>query len=245
MAPVGRTRARDRSRGKGGAVPRFIPTALANLAVWYRADQGVTLNGSTVSQWNDLSGNGRHLTQGTASAQPLFVANGINGQPAVEFVSTDILDCAAATWGSAVAQPATLYVVAYIDQSTQRDVFDNVAGADRWILGTTAAPNPQPFFFAGSSLLTPTQAVTSATVWGVIANGGSTSIYLNDSQTAKVTGAGGSNSIGSLRLGASNTGTVPDVGRTAELILYSGSHNATTRQQVFRYLGSRYGLTVV
>lgn len=56
---------------QGGSSPT-LPTA--NLWAYYEADQGVT--GSPVSQWNDLSGNARHLTQGTSANRPTY--NGTN-----------------------------------------------------------------------------------------------------------------------------------------------------------------------
>ncbi|MFM6579432.1 MAG: hypothetical protein ACKPIX_07645 [Dolichospermum sp.] len=37
----------------------------------------ITLNGSTVSQWNDKSGNGRHVSQSTAARQPTLIGNRI------------------------------------------------------------------------------------------------------------------------------------------------------------------------
>ncbi|MFM6671211.1 MAG: hypothetical protein ACKPJO_13945, partial [Dolichospermum sp.] len=37
----------------------------------------ITLNGSTVSQWNDKSGNGRDATQATASLQPTYANNAL------------------------------------------------------------------------------------------------------------------------------------------------------------------------
>ena len=69
------------------------PTVPSGLQAWYRADLGVTKDGSNnVSQWADQSGNGVHLSQNTATAQPLWVANGFNGEPTVSFNgSSDIL----------------------------------------------------------------------------------------------------------------------------------------------------------
>ena len=49
----------------------------------------ITLNGSTVSQWSDKSGNGFHVTQATASAQPTYQATGFNSQPTVYFDASD------------------------------------------------------------------------------------------------------------------------------------------------------------
>jgi hypothetical protein len=62
--------------------PRELTTAL-----WLDADSpsSITLNGATVSQWNDKSGNGRHATQATAANQPTYTANGLNGKPVLTF----------------------------------------------------------------------------------------------------------------------------------------------------------------
>lgn len=56
----------------------FDPRTLGNLALWldarYPNGLGGTApaDGTAVSQWNDLSGNGRHVTQGTGANQPLY-----------------------------------------------------------------------------------------------------------------------------------------------------------------------------
>lgn len=68
-----------------GGIP---PTSLSGLAAYYESDQGVTLDGSNnVSQWNDLSGNGAHLTQGTALSRPGYSAISFNGRPAIVLTS--------------------------------------------------------------------------------------------------------------------------------------------------------------
>jgi len=51
----------------------FTPLQLTNLRGWWRADLGITI-ATGVSQWNDRSGNGNHLVQGTAGAQPVVTA---------------------------------------------------------------------------------------------------------------------------------------------------------------------------
>ena len=54
-------------------ISRWSPLQLgANLSLWLDASDAstITLNGSTVSQWNDKSGNARHATQATAANQP-------------------------------------------------------------------------------------------------------------------------------------------------------------------------------
>lgn len=56
------------------------------LAAWYRIDRGVTI-ATGISQLDDLSGNGRNLTQGTGSAQPARVLAAYNGKPCARFVA--------------------------------------------------------------------------------------------------------------------------------------------------------------
>ena len=66
----------------------WTPTQLgSDLALWLDAEDtaSITLNGSTVSQWNDKSGNDRHATQDTAANQPTYKATDavLGGKPSV------------------------------------------------------------------------------------------------------------------------------------------------------------------
>lgn len=51
-----------------------LPISRDRLAFWYDASDAstITLNGSNVAQWDDKSGNNRHLLQATASRQPVY-----------------------------------------------------------------------------------------------------------------------------------------------------------------------------
>ena len=75
-----------------GGVKLWRPDELgASLALWLDAEDTstITLNGSTVSQWDDKSGNGRHASQATASLQPTYLATGFNSKPVVSFDGSD------------------------------------------------------------------------------------------------------------------------------------------------------------
>lgn len=69
----------------------WTPAELPNLALWLDADDAatITLNGTTVSQWNDKSGNGRNVTQAVAANQPTYTATGLNGKPVLTFNGTN------------------------------------------------------------------------------------------------------------------------------------------------------------
>ena len=55
-----------------GSSPPFVPTNLPGLALWLRADLGITLDDGNVSGWADQSGNGNSFTQLTTAFQPLY-----------------------------------------------------------------------------------------------------------------------------------------------------------------------------
>lgn len=88
-----------------------------DLAGWYEAD-GLVFNasataaadGEAVAQWNDQSGNGRHLVQATGAQRPLFQTNILNGLPGIQFVSSDDLTAAAGV-SPVIAAPMTIYMV--------------------------------------------------------------------------------------------------------------------------------------
>jgi len=67
----------------------------SNLILWLDANQGTfsdagvtaTTNGSSLQQWNDLSGYNNHTTQVTAGRRPTWNTNVVNGMPSVNFNS--------------------------------------------------------------------------------------------------------------------------------------------------------------
>ncbi len=83
------------------------PSDIAGLAAWYRADLGITI-ATGVSQWNDLSGNGRHLIQASGTLQPLVTQGASNGLPGV--TSDGVDDKLVASF--ARSEPRTEVVVA-------------------------------------------------------------------------------------------------------------------------------------
>lgn len=74
----------------GAAKRRWTPAQITT-ALWLDAadTSTITLNGSTVSQWDDKSGNARNATQATAANQPTYNATGILGKPSLSFDGAD------------------------------------------------------------------------------------------------------------------------------------------------------------
>lgn len=62
----------------------FSPLDIPDLALWLAADKITGLaDGAEISQWNDSSGNGNHVTQTVAGKKPIYSATGIKGIPEV------------------------------------------------------------------------------------------------------------------------------------------------------------------
>lgn len=64
-----------------------VPTDIANLGLWLDASDDASFtysSGTSVSQWNDKSGNNRHFTQATATNQPTRTGT-VNGKRIVSF----------------------------------------------------------------------------------------------------------------------------------------------------------------
>ena len=75
-----------------GGPKLWRPTEIST-ALWLDAEDTstITLNGSTVSQWADKSGNGRNATQATGVNQPTYNATGLNSKPTLTADTTKFL----------------------------------------------------------------------------------------------------------------------------------------------------------
>jgi hypothetical protein len=73
--------------GIGGGNPILPSVASGTLRLWLKADAGVTLDGSKVTEWKDQSPNVNHASQADENLQPLLVNNAfsLTGKPAIRF----------------------------------------------------------------------------------------------------------------------------------------------------------------
>lgn len=73
----------------------FLPTSIAGCQLWLDAADLSTFTpanpatGTQISQWNDKSGNAKHVSNGLTDSQPRYrISNVTNGYPSVHFDST-------------------------------------------------------------------------------------------------------------------------------------------------------------
>jgi hypothetical protein len=84
--------------------------AIPGLVAWYDASvaSSITADGSGyVSQWNDLSGSGFHVSQATGTKQPRTGSRAIRGRNALDFDGGDVLG--SGTTGTAIIGASTGY----------------------------------------------------------------------------------------------------------------------------------------
>jgi hypothetical protein len=114
-------------------------TSTSSLLYWLRADAGVTTDGSNnVAVWGDQTSQDNDFAQDNVARQPLWVANGINGQPGVRFASVTPLsyDTTKKLVLSKSTQPQTIVIV-----NTTAAESNNNAG----IIGRSNPPSTSDF----------------------------------------------------------------------------------------------------
>ena len=95
------------------------PSDFADLAVWLRADSGVTFDIPTkrVSAWADGSGNSNDVAQATKANQPLRNGyGGVNDKEYIEFDGTN--DSFVSNGNSPIGEDFTIFEVSKIDGAT-------------------------------------------------------------------------------------------------------------------------------
>lgn len=248
-----RSRAISRRLSSAEFDPRHVP----GLALWVRGDWSpITLNGSNVSQWNDISGNGNHPVQSTEANQPDDLASGINGRRNVDFVAAngdhlDIGDFSGSTLGAAffVFEPD-----AAINAGTSAQFLlgDNTAGATIGLgaattgltneiitIGGTSGQNFRVGWTHASDEISAAPHILSAR-WT-----GSTYELCLDGEV-KSTSTFGTPALANFgtaqKIGGNESGGANFDGKKAELVLYNQTVSAANRTRLNNYFSRVHGI---
>lgn len=232
-----------------GAVLKAVPLRVSGLKAWFRADLGITLNGSNVSAWADQSGTGdanKHLTQGTAANQPLWAASdaSYNGKPTLTFdgISEQM---ASGTWAAALTQPHTIYCVGQnANAGVYRNFVDGITTGARSIARARAG-GARAGFYAGTADVDGTSTTNVPRVITYVFSGAASALYNVSTGTSETAASPGTQGFTGMRVGSdwNATGQYLD-GKIAEIIIYSGAHDLATRTLIRDYLAARYGITI-
>jgi hypothetical protein len=244
---------------KTAAGGSWAPTDLgANLLAWYDCqDSGsLTLTGSSVDQWNDLSGNGNHLTQSTSILKPTYGATSFNSsKPGISFDGNDWLQDS--SFGGTTGSVLSVFAVGQMSGST--NAYGRLAGYSTvpdtgdndYSAATTAA------FFLRDSTNNAIGGYRNGGAKGVKAVSLATpcrmgSVYDGTNHTAYVDNSAGTSVSSSGAF--TNTGAVFILGRGGDSGYWNGficevivcitdlTADSTTRADMDSYFTTRWGL---
>jgi len=239
--------------------PAFSPSSLPDLVVWWDAADETSFtysSGTDVSQWDDKSGNGYHLTQGTAAKQPSR-SGSVNGRATVVFDgSNDSMSTSSVAMGPGQQfSIAAVYTAASGSDQTvveQTVNYNNTTGAFRFARDTNnsascAKRGTSTYSAAVSSgQVTTTPAVVVGTHNGTLSTN-ETWVGVNDSlaQTYAVNqNTNNDNVTASLFVAARNNASTFLNGQIAEIIITRAVFTRTERLAVQNYLANKWGVTL-
>ena len=225
------------------------PSDFADLAVWLRADSGVTFNIPTkrVSDWGDGSGNSNDVVQATVANQPL--RNGYDGQNDKSYFSFDgINDFMTSSNNSPITTDFTIFEVSRID-AVSNNVFGWNNGAASISIGTDASGYMSATVSDGAtSLSTNTATVnTLSSHIGVLKKHNKT-IYLEYYDSANTITTTDNDSgfnhsfefnTATFDVGSLNTSNFLN-GQLQEVIIYDRKLTDKETAQVVDYLNKKY-----
>ena len=225
------------------------PTQVAAMAYWLKGS-GITglANGAAVARWPDSSGNGHDATQTTASLQAIYIANALNGKPAVRFNGTSQY-LTLGDLSSVFPTGATLFIVATYG-GVQNQCLYSSSSYD----STSQVGDDFSYFQSGndgyfSQFRTPRTAAygtpmpsTGSNLFSIVSGPSTWEMWVNqvDKGSVSSTFAPGTSHL----IGHSNnaTNSVFLLGDISEIIAYSAALSQADRQNVEGYLRAQYGI---
>ena len=231
----------------------WTPSSLSSLNLWLDADDAstITLNGSTVSQWRDKSGQARHASESNASLQPVYTISGLNSKPVVTF-NQDQMDAPGVVL---TGQGHEVYIVASIGSADMQgrllSLRQTGAGGEfnnpgSWIplmwqdaLGASAVHNNQ-----GTTPLIQIQSlgVNQANIFSSHLNSG-LSLRLNGTQMASAASSSNLNTTDGLRIGQSLLSNDENWNGLVAEVIFTTTLSTSDREKMEGYLAHKWGLT--
>ena len=224
-------------------------------ALWVDANASstITQSGGVVSQWNDKSGNGRHLAQVLSVWNPTYDATGFNSLPTIKALASATqrlrttgnvsgFSGGSSLWGIAVgamesgtSSSGRLFSFGQVGQQ------DWDAVSRTLLIGRRVATNSLEAYRNGS-LSTANISLDTPSIFGSVFNGTNHIFYLNGTASSAVSSTGNFTSTPQLTIfnDATNSGWT---GKCSEFILGDTTLSTLDRQKLEGYLAHKWGLT--
>lgn len=234
----------SRSRVNGA-----LPTQVSGLLAWYRGDLGITLNGSNVSSWEDQSGNGFTLVQGTANKQPAYTASSaiFNNLPCLRGNGVNnVLACLSNVWPT--TNFTVISVIASVSGGATGEYFSCLQGGGNAALhfyGGSETEFKRASTGASKTLTSATKSIITYTGSGSGA-GSIEKAYLNGGNVNTVSDLAPIISNRALYVfGADATPIFPRKYDNAEFMIFNRAISDNERVNLEYYLALRYAITLV
>jgi hypothetical protein len=189
-------------------------------------------NHGFVARWYDQSGNNRHATQTATGSQPVIVESGSliiqNAKPGLQFDGVN--DNLSNSTNLSLPQPNTIIAVAQRgDLTEQRLILDTFLDINRNVLQSF---DGKYGMFAGSVLAESVGTLnTNQNSYFSLFNGASSNLYVNNS--LKLNGNAGSQTLGSINIGAFRGNLALWSGSIQEVTIYNS--NQTNNREPIEY----------
>lgn len=230
-----------------GAAP-FVPTDIGSIALWLDADDAATFtfsSGTLVSDWNDKSGNSRHMTQGVVGRQPTRTGT-IGAKSAVNFDGSDDR-MVTADPGSNFALPNTIFLVVKGDTfvTSNRNILGSaVSSGTGTVYVPSSAGSSSLALFAGSAISGGTVVTATEYILQVTTDGASSTGRVNGG-TDVLTGTPGTTGWRGYGLACYNGTSGIDLwdGLIGEVIVYHAALSLSDVNLAGNYLAAKWGVT--
>jgi hypothetical protein len=224
----------------------FNPRSIAGLSGWWDADDAstITLNSTTVSEWRDKSGNGRHATQATAANQPTYSTGEVNGRAALTMDAARTMEVSA--WD--FKDEATVFFVFKQSGGTNGCIFQRGGvNAAHAVLLEGIAPNlpvrARHFDSKDSLSATVSQNVYRAGM--ALFTGLTSQIFINGtSSAASAAGATREGNSFAMRMFGLSATVYRLNGGVAEILYYDRALSVAERLKINTYLSKKYNITI-
>ena len=241
----------------------FNPTSVGGCTLWLDAADSstITLSGSTVTQWNDKSGNGYNTT--SYGGTPTLLANAINGVQSISFNGSSYLTGNNTNTGST----GTFFIIATVTSGQGAgQQYTNVYSFSRPLNGTSNGNEIQSLcglicINAGPSLAMVPQRNNGNGPTFTAPNYNSGFLHATVLDGTNMYGYGNGSPVGSVASSGNFAYTFYNVGSqtyqlsgvlsrnyywtgyVGELIAFNTNLSTTQRQQIEGYLAWKWGLT--
>jgi len=230
-------------RNLPGKYPRppdpWTPAELSSSA-WYDAADANTIAefGGLVTQWDDKSGNNKHVIQGQVALQPGTGVRTINGLNALDFNFSDLL----VSFTGFPSIPFDVFIVHQPDSAADGTILANGGAGTSLVWARTDG-----VFFGDNQIDETVVGGQPKLIQGYYAGGGTAYQRINGSDTPASAATNIVSSSGRISIGAySDSGTFPNGfnyfdGMLAEILIFASVLGDADRQKMEGYLLHKWG----